>query len=221
MAKTTGPLLSFGADGQIGKSMVMSKWRGITYARRYVIPANPRTTAQQANRTRFAFLREMFKLAPAEVRAPWDAFCKGRPFLPFNKFVGENNRLLAAPPAATDLQKMIMSPGALGGLPPVSVSAATGSGSGEVDVTINVTNQLPPDWTVDSVAAAAVWDQDPVGIFTGPFVAGSEASPATPVTLSGLGAAEDCVAFGWVVYERNDGQLAYSVSLADTATSGA
>lgn len=221
MAKLTGPLLSFGADGQIGKSMVISKWRGITYARRYVIPANPRTTAQQANRTRFAFLREMYKLSPAEVRAPWEAFCTGRPFLPFNKFVGENNRLLAAPPASTDLVPMILSPGALGGLPPISVTATTGSGSGEIDVTIAVTGQLPVDWTVDSVVAAAVPDQDPVGIFSGPFVAGSEANPMNDVVLTGLGSAVPCVAFGWVVYERNDGRLAYSVSLSDEATSGA
>lgn len=221
MAKVTGPLLSFGADGQIGKSMVMSSWKGIKYARRYVVPANPRTTAQQANRTRFALLREMYKLAPAVVRSPWEAFSTGRPFLPFNKFVGENNRLLAATPVATDLERMLMSPGALGGLPPIAVSAATGSGSGEVDVTVTVPTQLPDDWTVDSIGAAACHDQDPVGIFSGPFVAGSEDSPATVVTLSGLGAAEDCMCWGWVIYERPDGRLAYSVSLSDDATSGA
>lgn len=221
MAKVTGPLLSFGANGQIGNSMVMSSWRGVKYARRYVIPANPRTTAQQANRTRFALLREMYKLAPAAVRAPWEAFCTGRPFLPFNKFVGENNRLLAASPVATDLERMLMSPGALGGLPPVSVSAATGGSSGEVDVTVTVPTQLPTDWTVTEIAAAAVIDQDPVGIFSGPFVAGTEANPATPITLAGMGAAEDCMCFGWVVYERPDGRAAYSVSLSDAATSGA
>ena len=57
MAKLTGPLLSFGATGQIAKTMVVGTWRGIDYARQYVVPANPRTTAQQANRTRFALLR--------------------------------------------------------------------------------------------------------------------------------------------------------------------
>lgn len=218
MAKLTGPLLSFGADGQIGKAMVTAKWRGIPYARQYVIPANPRTTAQQNNRTRFALLREMWKLAPATVQAPWNAFCKGRPFLPFNKFVGENNRLLVG---QTDFANAIMSPGALGGLPPISVTASTGAATGELDVEVIVPTQLPDGWSVLQIAAAAIIDQDPIGIFSGPFVADVAASPATEVTLTGLGAAEDCMAFGWVVYTRNDGQLAYSVSLSSPATSGA
>src|SRR5690606_16143033 len=135
MAKLTGPLLSFGARGQIGKAMVTAKWRGVDYARQYVIPANPRTTAQQANRTRFAFLREMWKLAPAVVVEPWTAFAAGRPFTNMNKFVGENNRVLNG---ESDLQNFIGSPGARGGLPPQALSATTGNSAGEIDVAITV-----------------------------------------------------------------------------------
>jgi len=43
MSKLTGPLLSFGARGQIGKAMVTSTWKGVPYARQYVVPANPQT----------------------------------------------------------------------------------------------------------------------------------------------------------------------------------
>ena len=218
MAKLTGPLLSFGATGQIGKTMVIGTWRGIDYARQYVVPANPQTTAQQANRTRFAFLRELWKLSPSEVRAPWTAFATGRKFLNFNAFVGENNRLLVG---ETDMQAAIMSPGARGGLPPVSVSASTGSSSGEVDVDFTLPTQIPDGWTITQIAAAAIQDQDPTGIFSGPFVADTAANPATSLTLTGLGAGENCVAYGWVEYEKPDGLTAYSVSLADTATSGA
>lgn len=218
MAKLTGPLLSFGADGQIGKAMVTAKWRGIPYARQYVVPANPRTTAQQNNRTRFALLREMYKLAPAALRAPWDAFCQGRPFLPFNKFVGENNRLLNG---QADFANGIMSPGARGGLPPATVVAATGTSTGEITVTVTPPAQLPDGWTVQEVAAAAFPQQDPVGLFTGPIVADTEANPATPIVLGGFAAADVIAAFGWVVYERNDGKLAYSVSMYDEATADA
>lgn len=218
MAKLNGPLLSFGATGQIGKAMVTGNWRGISYARQYVIPANPRTTAQQANRTRFALFREMWKLAPSDVRDAFDAFATGRKFLGFNAFVGENNRLCNG---QTDLQAMLMSPGARGGLPPKGVIATTGSNTGEVDVTVTPPDQLPDGWVIVGAYAAAVWDQNPVGIFGGPFVSGSETSAPYDITLTDLGAAESCVAFGWLVYEKPNGALAYSVSISDTATSGA
>lgn len=212
MAKITGPLLSMSARGQLGKAMVVSKWRGIAYARSYVKPANPRTTAQQANRTRFAFLREMYKIAPAVVRAPWDAFAQGRPFLPVNKFVGENNRLLNANPS---MESAIMSPGARGGLPPVAVAAANGVADGEIVVTVTVPDVLPDGWVITAVHAAAALEQDPTGIFSGPFPAGSDAAAPYEVTLSGFALADNVVAYGWIEYEKPDGRSAYSVSLSD------
>ena len=218
MAKLTGPLLSFGADGQIGKAMVTAKWRGISYARQYTIPANPRTTKQVANRTRFAFFREVWKLAPAAVRAPFTAFATGRKFLDFNAFVGENNRITQG---ETDLNLMLMSPGARGGLPPQGVLAAAGSGSGEVDVTITPPDQLPDGWTVNSCGAAAVVQQTPEGIFTGNFVADTDDSDPYTITLTGFGSAQSVVAFGWVIYDKPNGDLAYSVSVSDTTLAGA
>lgn len=215
MAKLHGPLLSFGAQGQIGKTLVTSSWRGIKYARQYVIPANPRTVAQQTNRARFAFLREMYKLAPGPVRDPWLAFSKGRPFTDFNKFVGENNRLLVGQSTLTDA---LMSPGALGGLPPQAVSADPTASPGELDVEVLAPLQLPDGWTVDHIGAAACTQQDPTTLFATPFVADTAVPPTDTITLTGLPEGVLCVAWGWVVYERPDGRLAYSVSLSDTAT---
>ena len=211
MAKITGPLLSMSARGQIGKAMVTSKWRGIAYARQYVQPANPRTIAQQANRTRFALLREMFKIAPAVVRAPWDAFTQGRPFLPVNKFVGENNLLLNANPT---FEAAIMSPGARGGLPPVAVVAANGVADGDITVTVTPPDVLPEGWNITAVHAAAILEQDPTGIFSGPFVAGSDAAAPYEVALGGFALADNLVAYGWIEYEKPNGQAAYSVSLS-------
>ena len=68
---------------------------------------------------------------------------------------------------------------------------------------------------------AAVVDQDPTGIFSGAFVAGTNADDTATITLAGMGAASDCVAYGWIEYTKPDGNTAYSVSLADTATAGA
>lgn len=50
MAKPTAPLFGFGASGQLGKSLVYASWKGLPVARRYVVPANPRTAPQQVQR---------------------------------------------------------------------------------------------------------------------------------------------------------------------------
>lgn len=54
MAKVQTPLLSFGASGQIGKTLVFFPWKGIDAVRSFVIPANPNTAGQQAQRTLMA-----------------------------------------------------------------------------------------------------------------------------------------------------------------------
>lgn len=50
MAKLTGPLMSLGASGQLGKTLVYADWKGIKYARQHVVPANPNSAAQQTQR---------------------------------------------------------------------------------------------------------------------------------------------------------------------------
>jgi len=50
VAKLKAPLLSLGASGAIGKSLVFFNWKGLDVVREYVIPANPKTTAQNTQR---------------------------------------------------------------------------------------------------------------------------------------------------------------------------
>jgi len=50
MAKLKAPLLSLGAAGAIGKAVVFFPWKGIDVAREYVIPANPKSAPQLAQR---------------------------------------------------------------------------------------------------------------------------------------------------------------------------
>ena len=50
MAKVTAPLFSLSASGQLAKSLVYMNWKGINDVRQYVIPANPKTEAQQGQR---------------------------------------------------------------------------------------------------------------------------------------------------------------------------
>ena len=53
MAKVKGPLFSLSASGQIAKTLVYGDWKGIDVVRKYVIPANPNTAAQQTQRGYF------------------------------------------------------------------------------------------------------------------------------------------------------------------------
>lgn len=213
MAKLTGPLLSFGATGAIGKTLVAAKWRGVPYARQYVKPANPQTTAQQTVRTTFALLREMWKLAPAQMIAAWNAFARGRPFTGMNKLVGENIRVLNGEP---DMANFIASPGAAGGLAPLTFVAVTGTVAGSVDCTFTVP-ATPSGWTLTKAVAIGFVDQDPSGIFQGPIAVGEDASAPYAVTLTGLPAGQNCICCGWLVWTKPDGSLAYSVSLTDAA----
>lgn len=50
MAKVKGPLMSMGATGQLGKSLVFMTWKGIKDVRTHVVPANPRSDGQVAQR---------------------------------------------------------------------------------------------------------------------------------------------------------------------------
>lgn len=214
MAKTTAPLLSFGADGAIAKTQVYSKWRGVKYARRYVVPANPRTAEQTLTRSAFAQLREMWKVSPELQQAPWDAFATGRPFLGFNKYIGENLRVLRG---QTDMTNFIGSPGARGGLPPGSFTAAPNATAGEIEVTFGIPTP-PTGWTLNSVVAVGFTNQAPDDFFTGPYVAASAVAPASTVTLTGLESGQPSVISGWLVWNKPDGTLAYSVGTTEVAT---
>lgn len=50
MAKVIAPLMSFGASGKLANTLVFFPWKGIKAVRSYVIPANPRSPAQEDQR---------------------------------------------------------------------------------------------------------------------------------------------------------------------------
>jgi hypothetical protein len=217
MAKVTGALLSFGARGQIGKTLVMSKWKGIPYARQHVVPANPKTTAQQTNRKIFAFMRELFKRAPAAMVDAFNAYAIGRPLTGMNKCVGENVRVLQG---QTDLDFLIVSPGNGGGLPPITFSAVTGSAAGDIDVAISVPD-APAGWTLTSAISVAVPQQSPSGIFAGAMVSAEDVSTPYAPDLTGLVAGAIYVVGGFLKWTKPDGSIAYSASSSAVATAHA
>lgn len=212
MPKTTAPLLSFGASGQIGKTLVASKWRGRPYMRQYVIPANPQSTEQTVTRSLFSWLQATFKTAPADFIAPWTAYSTGKVMYNRNAFNKFNLPVLRG---EVDLANFVFSPGALGGLPPASVSAVAGNDI--ITVTITAPSDIPSGWTINKAVAACIADQDPQTEALHTITAGSDATSTYEVVLSGLSAVLYRVG-GWLVWNRPDGKLAYSPALMDTAT---
>ena len=91
MAKVTGPLFSLSASGQIAKTLVFMKWKGIDDVRKYVIPANPNTAAQQVQRAYITAALAMWHVTDwiaADLTA-WNllATTLGRVMSGFNAFV--------------------------------------------------------------------------------------------------------------------------------------
>lgn len=105
MAKLTGPLMSFGARGKLGGSLVYSAWKGVNTARQLVTPANPRTPAQIAQRDLLSLIVEAWRsttIAQA-VRLGWNkaAQLTGRAISGFNLFTSQLVKLAAEVPAAS------------------------------------------------------------------------------------------------------------------------
>ena len=105
MAKLTGPLMSFGARGKLGGSLVYSAWKGINTARQLVTPANPRTPGQIAQRDLLSLIVVAWRstaIAQA-VRLGWNkaAQLTGRAISGFNIFTSQLVKLAAELPAAS------------------------------------------------------------------------------------------------------------------------
>ena len=213
MAKVKSPLLSIGAQGSVGKSVVFASWRGVPYVRQHVNPSNPNTQAQQAVRGTFAQLDEQYKRLGPLAREPWTAEAKRRPLTDRNAFMRANMPVLRG---EADMSAFIGSMGAAGGLPPTSVLAETGAAEGEIDVTIG-TSKAPAGWTLTAVVAVAIHDRDPSAPPTTFAVEGSVENPdlesEATVTLTGAVTGEDYVVSAWTVWQKANGDTAYGASL--------
>lgn len=215
MPKTTAPLLSFDARGQIGHSQVYSNWRGISYVRRYTKPSNPKTDGQTAVRDIFSMLNAAWLFAPTGLRAPWTAYAVGKPLLNRNAWIKFNGKVLATTPVAADLTGFYFSPGVGGGLPPASIALAPADGQ----ITAIITPPAAPSgWTAAKVWAATIPNADPTAVFGGAWVTGSAAADPWTVVLAGLTNATEYIVGGWIEWTKPDGTTAYGVSIADMET---
>lgn len=212
MAKVTAPALSFGARGQIGKTMVYDVWKGRPYVRSYVIPGNPQSTEQTITRTSFSFLQAVYKLAPTLAVAPWTAYVKGKVLTERNAFTKFNLPILR--PQA-DLADFVFSPGALGGPAPASV--VTTPGNDQLSIAIAAPAVIPDGWTIQAGVAACIKDQDSHTPTEYEITADEDLTSTYTIVLTGLDAVLYQVG-GWLRWTRPDGLTAYSPSIASSGT---
>jgi len=111
MAKVNTPLISFGARGKIARTVVFSGWKGINTVRQHVIPANPKTIAQTAARTRFAAAVAAWRTYFPETlaRSAWALQASATPNHEsgYNAFVSAAYRVNATWPAAPFVWQLV------------------------------------------------------------------------------------------------------------------
>lgn len=212
MARVVAPLLSFGASGAIGKSQVYSKWKGRPYARRYIIPSNPNTTAQQSVRGVFSFLNDLYKYLPAGALNGWNLYAEGSQITARNGWMKQN---VAALIGDVNLANLVFSPSAKSGLQAASMTVTPGADQLTVAI---VAPSLPTGWTISKAIAAAVFDQDPMTPTDLRVFSGEDATSPYSIVLTGLVGVGLYRVGAWFEFLRPDGSFAYGQSLSGSGT---
>lgn len=182
MAKVTLPLMGVSASGTIGDALTFGNWKGINYARERVIPANPRSTAQQAQRGLMAFVVKAWQLAPASVQNPWLATARGTGMTGFNLFVKRN---LLSLKGQSNLAAFVASPGQSGATNVASISATGGTGTATASVVMEADI---PGTTITAVHFALLPDMNPAAGFDARYVTASDSTSPYQASFTGLAA---------------------------------
>lgn len=211
MSRTTAPLLSFDASGQIAKTQVYASWKGRAYARRYVVPSNPRSSEQTLTRNVFRWLQQAFAYYPTAALAAWELKAENNRITANNQWIKDNLSVLRE---ETDLNNLVMSPAAGGGVAAASFTPTPGND--QVQLVLGAP-ALPTGWTIIAAHFAAVEDQDPqTETFYQVFYA-TDVTPAYDVTITGLKSAVTYQVAGWFEYLTDTGKTVYGPNSRDTA----
>lgn len=212
MARTTAPLLSFDAGGQIAKTQVYATWKGRPYVRRYVVPSNPRTAGQTQTRDVFAWLMQAWKFWPAGAIDAWNSYADSLRITNRNAFAKLNVSPLRGETVITDIT---LSPAAKSGI--VAQAAVPTSGASQITMTLTAPD-LPIGWTISRAYALAIPQQNPQT--EAKYDIGSafdDTAPWAPV-ITGLTTGTLYVVGGWFRFVKPDGSFAYGPSLQSTST---
>jgi len=212
MAKLTGPLFSLGASGTVGKAIVFGSWKGIAYARKYVVPENPDTADQQEVRGVFTTLANLWKLMPQLARNPFQAAVRGRALTDRNRHVQAS---AAALNGESDLNNLVMSVASGSATLPTGMSAA--GAAGQIDIT-GTPADPPVGYTLEAIVAVAVEDGDPSPGYSATTYAEEVTSAPWAVSISGLAAGDYQVGI-FAEYSRDsDSETFYSEAIRSQET---
>jgi hypothetical protein len=130
MARIGFSPLIVSASGKVGDT-VFSRWKGRSYIRSRVTPANPETTDQVDWRARLAACVARYKELAADIKLRWDEYASPYQMSGYNQWVNYNNKGMekAASPAPVYTPP---NPDVAG---PTDAAPVTGSGAGEIVVT--------------------------------------------------------------------------------------
>jgi hypothetical protein len=95
MAKVTGPLMSVDARGKIADTLVFMGWRGVKTVRKWLVPSNPNTVAQQAARGAFSDAVTAYRTLEAGDQQAFRVKAAGLAKTGFNLFVGLFSKAIA------------------------------------------------------------------------------------------------------------------------------
>lgn len=162
---------------------VFSKWKGINYIRSRVVPANPNTAQQQGIRNALKRLVGLWQDLGATVPINWNFAMSGRDKSGFNHWIGKNT--------VDERDGNLLEVALDNGYDKItSWSAATGGGSGQIDMTFAPT-PVPAGKALAYALRKAntdAWD-----------VKGQWAATTTsPQTISGLDTGQTYQVYGWL-----------------------
>jgi hypothetical protein len=149
---------------------------------------------------------------PGAVLDGWNAYAAIQRFTNRNGWLKQN---VSALRSQANLNNLVMSPSASGGLAASSITLTAGANQITVDLT---EPSLPTGWTTTKAYAAAIADQDPQSGVLYDVTAGTDAAAPWSIVLAGLTTAQLYQVGGWFQFTKDDGTFAYGVAISDTAT---
>lgn len=132
--------MSLGASGSVAKTITFASWKGRSYVRRLVIPANPRSAAQVASRAIIAFLSQAWKNISALNQATWQTRADAMKVSPFNAYTSTNQKGMSQFPANTSAPSKMDNPARTGTQDTLTGFGGTG-GKGQVVVQGTITTK--------------------------------------------------------------------------------
>lgn len=140
MVKVSAPALSLDASGKLGGAMVFSKWKGRSYVRALVRPANPKSGGQVGMRSMMKFCSQEWAGLGAVPQASWDVRAEDGVISPFNAFCGYNQRRWRNFLAPTQDD-----PAAEAGTPGTIINEAAAGGIRQITISFDV-SVLADNW---------------------------------------------------------------------------